>query len=253
MNNIVTGLAAVMDGLSLVRQRGLRRFVAIPILINLVVFITLGWWLVGQFESWLESLSWLERWADVWLVGGIITVMQWLFGIVLLVIAFYTFTVIANLIGAPFNALLAEKVEAHLRAGATASQPVDWWALVRSVPGSIINEASKLLYMIKWLIPLGILYLIPGLQILAAPLTLLFGAWMLAVEYMDYPMGNHGMNFRSVRAQLKSRRASSLGFGAGVTLLTLVPVLNLVAMPVAVAAATSLWVKQNQQSPDRNE
>lgn len=246
MKNITTGLSAVLDGLSLVRQRGLRRFVAIPIAINLLVFLSLGWWLAGQFEQWLESLSWLNRWGDVWLIGALITVLQWLFGFVLLIIAFYTFTVVANLIGAPFNSLLAERVESHLRAsGSVNTQPVDWWALTRSIPGSILNEASKLLYILRWLIPLGILYLIPGLQILAAPLTLVFGAWMFAVEYMDYPMGNHGMNFSAVRKTLKNRRASALGFGAGVTLLTLIPGLNLIAMPVAVAAATSLWVKQS--------
>ncbi|MEZ5582290.1 MAG: hypothetical protein R3F37_05475 [Candidatus Competibacteraceae bacterium] len=45
--------------------------------------------------------------------------------------------------------------------------------------------------------PLLVLFVIPGVNVIAPLLWLVFGAWMLALQYADYPMGNHGLRFRS--------------------------------------------------------
>ena len=87
-------------------------------------------------------------------------------------------------------------------------------------------------------VPLLILFLIPGLNLLAPLLWLAFSAWFLALEYADFPMANHGLGFKEQHRRLKQQRLTSLGFGAGATLLTLIPVLNFVAVPAAVAGAT---------------
>ena len=76
-----------------------------------------------------------------------------------------------------------------------------------------------------------------------APLAwTLYGAWMLAIEYADYPMGNHNRFFDDELATLKQHRSESLGFGWLLSLMTAVPVLNFFAMPVGVAGATKWWV-----------
>ena len=61
-------------------------------------------------------------------------------------------------------------------------------------------------------------------------------------EYADYSMGNHGLSPAEQRRQLRGRRIKSLLFGAGVTVMMLIPVLQFAAMPAAVAGATRLWV-----------
>jgi CysZ protein len=94
-----------------------------------------------------------------------------------------------------------------------------------------------------------VLFLIPVLYPVAPFLWLAFGAWMLALEYADYPMGNHGLRFPEQRRRLREQRLTSLGFGATALLLTMIPVVNFVAMPAAVAGATALWV-QRFKRPD---
>ena len=81
----------------------------------------------------------------------------------------------------------------------------------------------------------------------------LYGAWILAVEYADYPMANAGLRPRAQRARLRDERRLALGFGTGVLVLTLVPGLNLVAMPSAVIGATLLWCDRlgRADAPDR--
>ncbi len=88
-----------------------------------------------------------------------------------------------------------------------------------------------------------ILTFIPVINLAAPLLWFLFGAWMMAIQYCDYPMDNNKVSFAGLRDNLKSRRMSSLGFGALVSLGMLVPVLNLLIMPAAVVGATIFWVE----------
>lgn len=75
-------------------------------------------------------------------------------------------------------------------------------------------------------------------------LWMIFTAWMLALEYTSFPMGNHGLLFSQQRDRLRKKRLTVLGFGGATLLMTLIPVVNFLAMPVAVAGATALWVEQ---------
>ncbi|MBT3038722.1 MAG: sulfate transporter CysZ [Candidatus Thiodiazotropha sp. (ex Codakia orbicularis)] len=236
VKNPLAGASYLLRGLALLTKPGLRPFVLIPLTINIIVFSLLIWLGVDQFERLMDRFlpgdeSWLAwlRW-----------ILWPLFAITLLLIIFYTFTVIANLIAAPFNGLLAEKVELHL-GGKIPNQPTGAKQIVKDVVPSIVSELRKLLYFLLRAIPLLILFLIPGLNIVAPFLWMAFSAWFLAVEYGDYPMANHNLAFKQQHMRLKQARYSSLTFGAGLTLMMMVPILNFIAMPTAVAGATLFW------------
>jgi CysZ protein len=57
-------------------------------------------------------------------------------------------------------------------------------------------------------------------------------------------MGNHGLKFREMRRRLGQQRGLSLGFGASATLLSMIPLVNFILMPSAVAGATAMWVRE---------
>lgn len=240
MNKVLRGFSYMSQGLRLIRQPGLRRYAIVPVLINTIVFACLGWWLWHRFGLWLENLPLLNRWNDVWLIGVIQGALRFIVGAALFLFALFSFTLVANLIAAPFNSLLAEKIEYRLRG--TEAPPTTARAVLASIPKTIGSELRKFLYLCLWLIPLALLYLIPLIQSVAPIITLLFGAWMFAIEYLDYPMGNHGHGFKQVRTTARSHRGVTVGFGMAVTAVTAIPVINLLAMPVAVAAATVLWI-----------
>ena len=86
--------------------------------------------------------------------------------------------------------------------------------------------------------------MIPGVNIISPVLWAWFGAWMLAIEYTDYPLGNHGYGFAEIRATLRQRRWLALGFGSAATLATIIPLVNFFVMPMAVAGATRMRVEQ---------
>ncbi len=238
-NNPFTGFNQLLQGLQMLMQPGLRRYLLAPIGINFVVFAVIGWIGYSQFDNLLNSLlpetSWLSflRW------------LLWpLFALSILLVTFYTFTTVANLIAAPFNSLLSAKVEEML----TGKKPPEGRQTIRQlILPAIRSELRKLSYFLLRAIPLLLLFVIPGVNLLAPFLWLLFSAWFLAIEYADYPLGNHGLDFQSQHDRLKQTRLTALGFGGGVTLLMMIPVLNFAAMPAAVIGATRLWCAGNRQ------
>ena len=253
IRGFLLGLSCLKDGFSLIRQKGIKRFVMVPLLVNVLVFVGLGWLASDAFSGFLASQSWLNPDPETWL-GQIldkVMILVWLlFGIAILIVFTYTFTLVANLIASPFNSLLAEKVEAHLRGTLDPNSGDSISHLITSLPKVLRSEAGKIIYLLLWMIPLLILYVIPGVNILAPFVSFLFGAWMFGLEYIDYPMGNNGFFFGQIKQRLRKNRQTALGFGSAVTVLTAIPLINLVAMPVAVAGATKLWVDElsNQET-----
>ena len=226
-------------GLRLVLQPGLRLFVLLPLTINLLLFIGLISVAVQQFDLLLAAfMPSLPDWLSF------LEFLLWpLFTLLVLVIMFFTFTMVANLLAAPFNGFLSEKVEAVVR-GTDTSPPFYWSELLAMVPRTIGRELRKLAYFLPRALGLLILSLIPGVNLIATPLWVLFGVWMMAVQYIDYPADNHKLGWNEMLAWLRAKRWQSLGFGGMTYLVLLVPVVNIIAMPAAVAGATLFWVRE---------
>ena len=102
------------------------------------------------------------------------------------------------------------------------------------------SELRKLGYILVRIVPLLLLFLVP---VIGPLLWALFSAWMLAIAYVDYPMGNHGNTFPDQRRVLREQRWMALGFGIAVMAGMAVPVLNFIIMPCAVAGATVMYVE----------
>ncbi len=244
MSNPFVGIGYFFQGLRLIMQPGLRRYVVIPLLINLTLFAALIWFGSSQFELFLQWLmpelpEWLQ-WSE-WILWVV-------FAVAALLILFYVSTLLANLIASPFNGLLAEAVERHLT-GEPQDADGGWKKMLNELVPTIIDELRKLLYLVVWSIPFLLLFLIPVVNLAAPFIWLVFSAWMLSVEYADYPMGNHGLRSDEQKRRLGEKRLMSLGFGGAVTFATMTPILNFVVMPAAVAGATAMWVARFRDKP----
>ena len=60
----------------------------------------------------------------------------------------------------------------------------------------------------------------------------------------NYPADNNKLGWNEMLAWLRAKRWASLSFGGIVYLGLLVPLLNLLVMPAAVAGATLFWVRE---------
>ncbi len=229
------GFEYFLSGFSLISQKGLKRFVLIPLLINLVLFGSSLFFIIGWIEQGVnylngylpDFLSWLE--FIIWPIA------------LLLVLFIYSmvFTVITNFIAAPFNGLLSEKVELYLTGQRVNDDGLA--DLLKDVPRMLGRELAKLMYYLpKALLFLILLLFIP---VFGQVMWFLFSAWMFAVQYIDYPFDNHKIPFAEARQHLKQKQGLSYGFGSAVLIFSMVPIVNLIVMPVAVCGATRLFVE----------
>ena len=222
-------------GLGLIIKPGIRRFVVIPLIINVVIFSAVLWLGSRWFDQFLDKMlpTWLS-WAEF--------ILWPLFALSYFLLLFYLFALLVNVIAAPFNDLLAEKVEQYLR-GSTATESTDhnFWL---EIPRSIANEIGKLLYFLLRSIPLLILFVIPGVNLFAPLVWFVFSAWILSLEYLDYPCSNHNITFKDTRAKIRNNRLTCISFGSAVTGFTMLPIINFIAMPAAVAGATKLYLEE---------
>ncbi|MBF0153697.1 MAG: sulfate transporter CysZ [Magnetococcales bacterium] len=239
-DNPVTGFLYAQRGVRILAQPGLRRFVMLPLLVNVLIFGAGTWYLYGIYRG---TIGWLLDWIPSWLHW-----MQWviapMFILSLVMVVYFAFTMLANLLGAPFNALLADRVEQSLCEPTMDTQQGGAKRILKEALPAILDELGKVLHLAKWAIPIFFIAAIPGINLLAPLIWTLFTAWFLAVGYLDFPMSNNRLKGKEIRERIRERRLLVLGFGVGVLVLTSIPVLNLIAMPAAVAGATALWVEQ---------
>jgi len=246
--NITHGAGYLTRGARMLTHPSLRLFVIIPLLVNIVIFgslITLGFSylsglmdsLLGAIPDWLDFIEWI-LWP--------------LIGITVSLIAGYLFTAVALIIASPFNSLLAEKAE-ELITGREVESLEGIRAALLEVPRAIVREILKLLYYVPmalfvFILSIAFNALLPGIGTLVTPaLWFLLGAWMMSIQFVDYPMDNHRLSFADVKETVRARRLSSMGFGGLVALCTGIPIINFFVVPAAVVGATLLWCEELNQ------
>lgn len=242
--NFDSGPAALSMGVRLISHPELRPFVLVPLVINVVLFFVLTAWLLYQFG---DVVDWAMNFLPSWL--SFLSGLLWFVAAFFMVFVYgYSFGIIANLIAAPFNGLLAERVEEKLTGIAPPSEP-----LHKMIPRTLLRELLKLWYFISRgiliLLLMFVLAFIPLVQLFAPIIGVLWGAWCMAIQYTDYAADNHKTPFRTLRSQLGTQTLGCYSFGGMVMLGNMVPVLNIFVMPIAVAGATVLWLKDINGKP----
>ncbi|MCK4784821.1 MAG: sulfate transporter CysZ [Desulfobacteraceae bacterium] len=239
ITNLFQGIGYFMRGLGLIGKPGIRMYVLIPLMINVLLF---GGAIYFGYSEFLNFVNYYLPAEDGWF-GWLRWIVIPIFFIAALIIVFFTFGIIANLIGSPFNSLLAAAVEKHLT-GSLPQSNNSWKAVLISAIPIMLAELKKTAYYLLITVPFLVLFIIPIVNIIAPFLWLLMVAWVMAVEYTDYPMSNRNLSFAELRRRLKQRRFMAFGFGGCVMFTMSIPVLNFFVMPVAVAGATAMAVEK---------
>jgi len=232
---LLKGATCLLEGLPLLLRPGIKRFIVLPLIVCMLVYALIVWAALSLFSYWVDSLmSFLPAWLSF---------LRYLFkpllAILLTVLIALGFNLLVGLIMAPFNGLLAEKIEILL-GGKDDFPPLTWHSVISSVQ----RELRKLAYFLPRFLVLFILSWVPLLNLIAAPLLILLSVWMMALQYLDYPAENHQLNWQQTLNWLRERRLQSLGFGAVVCCCAYLPFIGFLIVPAAVSGATVLWLRE---------
>jgi CysZ protein len=210
--------------LKLLKTPVLRPFLLIPFLINIILYtiafilgyVYLDHWITQAIPAWLFWLRWL---------------IYPLFFVSFCTVGFFSFTLLANVIAAPFYAKLAAKTLTLINAPVLATHEPTLREIWQA-------EFKRLSYVLMRTLPLLLLFVIPVVNIAAPIVWFLFSAWCVALEYFAFPLENQGILFPQQKEKLNTMKLSALSFGSFITLGLSIPFINVIVAPVAIIAAT---------------
>ena len=227
------GASCFVDGAKLARSKSLRRYVWAPLAASLVcvaLLLGLGYTWVAEASAWVVAVT--PAWLS-WL-GQLLAALLYVLG---LVVAGWLVSLMAVLLASPFLGALSAGAEQEQFGTAPSHAP----SVVGAVWGALRREARKLRYHLPRLAGLFLLTLVPVVNVAMPAFWFVFGAWMLAVQFVDYAAENRGLDFGETLAALRANRPAALGFGAVAGALLAIPFAALVVIPAAVCGGALLW------------
>ncbi|WP_371193352.1 sulfate transporter CysZ [Glaciecola sp. SC05] len=243
------GASYFFQGFELIRTKGLKRFVFVPLFINIILFSIAFYFILDYIQFGVDYIIGFIPDFLGWLKEGLIFVLWPIAVITVLLVFALLFGTLANWIAAPFNGLLSEKVERHLLQQDLGDEGL--FDAVKDIPRTLGREMSKLAYFIPR--ALGFLILFFILPLVGQVLWFMFNAWMMAIQYCDYPFDNHKIGFKPMRSQLLEQKPACFSFGLMVSLFSLIPILNFIVMPVAICGATAMWTERFREAALANQ
>ena len=243
MKNSVGGFAKGFSypfkaGHFLLRQPRLYLYVLIPFLINLVVFSLAVWLGFGFFDTTVEAMIpvgdewyWSILYYFLWLVAVLATVL----------LVFFLFAIIGNLIASPFNDILSEKTE-EILTGQHRDEPFEFLVFLRDSLHIFLDDLVKISAFLGGMVVLFLFLLLPAVgPALYSGLSILWTALFLVVEYTGYIFARHNLLFKDQRQFIRQRKLASIGFGTGSLCLLAIPFLQFFTIPLGVIGAVHFW------------
>jgi len=212
-------------------------YVLIPFLINTIVFTGAVWFGLDFFDETVVAMIpqgdawyWIILYYFLWIVAVLATVL----------LVFFSFAIVGNLVASPFNDLLSERTE-ELITGRTNSEPFRFALFIRESLHIVLDEALKMSAFLAGMLLLLLLNILPGFgAALFTILSLLWTATFLVVEYTGYVFSRKKKKFADQRQFIRKHKALSLGFGFGALCLLAVPFLQFFTIPLSVVGAVHL-------------
>jgi CysZ protein len=201
----------------------------------------------GSFLAWRWATDFVQRHAAghgaLW--GAIVWLVVMLF---VLATAYVLYVASCLLATAPFAGILSERAE-RVHTG-EAVPPATWRqamalatrGLGHTILGVCLYVAIAVpLFVIHWAVPV----LAPFIWVAGIVQTALF----FAFDAFNEPLHRRGASWGKKWRFIGTHLAESLGFGSGVALLMMVPLLSIIVTPVAIVGGTLLYLDLAAKKP----
>jgi CysZ protein len=227
----------------LARTPRLWKYVLIPITLNLLVGATLyAGLLFAGLRAIDTAVAGMPAWAAIF--GALLRVLL-IAG--LLIGTGFVLVRFGVVLGAPWYAQLSNQIE--LARNGRQMLPYESGAQVflRDLLRAIGFEVQKLVLVLLVGIGLLLLNLIPVAgQILATIGGIALGATVACLDFLDYPLERRLLSFRQKLGLIRRYLPATAGFGLICLGLVSIPFVNLLSIPICVAAGTLFFCERMQ-------
>ena len=224
-------------------------YIIIPLILNLILgiffYLQLLRWEAEVFEiltlkgmTWLNQIVlnlpyWLQNLDIIFIF--LIEFFKLLLGLILLVLTGFILAQIGFLLGMPWYSKLSEKIES-IKLGKITIVEVDF---LTEIKRALLYELKKIILLVFIGLPLFLCNFLPGFGTLVATIGgLSLTAILTCLDFWDQPLERRRLRFRDKLGLIAKSFPSSAGFGYMCLFLISIPLLNLVTIPLCVAAGT---------------
>lgn len=238
VKNFVAGVRYLVRGLGWVARRPRQwLFGLIPALIVLAAY-AVGLVFLGVYLADLVRAA--SPFADHW-AAGTRDLVRVLMGISMygaaVMLSIVTFTGVTLIVGEPFYEAISGRVEESAGGLPPEANVSLWRQLWRGVADALVVGLITGLFAVLFFV-LGFLPVVG--QTVVPVVAALVSGYFLTLELTGIALERRGLRRRDRFALLRRNRALSVGFGASVFVVFLIPLGAVVAMPGAVAGGTLL-------------
>jgi CysZ protein len=178
---------------------------------------------------------------DSGILASLKTAFDVLGAVVIVFVLGWSFAWLFLALTSPFQDFISAAVEKETR-GVAGPDPAGFRGFLRSIFKSILQGVA--------LTVLTLLFLVVGLVPFVGPVLLfLWSASALGYSFVAIPTGRMALRLRDRLAFARHHRGAVLGLGVAITLISLVPFLNVLCMPVFIVAGTLLFLDGAAQQP----
>jgi CysZ protein len=240
LDRFTLGFFAPWRGLALVMAHPeLRKYVVIPFVLSIIVFVFGGAWALSILWTLVPSIgldvvAWISPTASGWALVALKTLVLLLLWPAILFALIYSLLIITKIVGVPFHTLLAEKVLAT--EGLLTLPSRGFLGSLRLSAHMFWVSILKLCVFAVAGVALFLCSLFPVLNLIAA-----FGGLLLvAFDLCDYAFEAMAMGFSERARFFRKNLMAFAGLAAALGFVFMIPGLNLLMFPAAVAGASDL-------------
>ncbi len=229
---MIRGFRLYLEGFRFwLRHRPLVRISFIPLIVNITCVTTI---LALTVTHVPDLAARILPSPSVWYLAIVYYGGMVVLGGIALLTSFIMASLLANLLNIPFYDYLAERALILHGTIKPTGHGLRFW--MTRTGKNLAAMARKLVVICFLSVLILILNLIPGLSLLVIPI----GALVLTSDLLDFSFDQFAMTFSERMHFYRSNFLTIVGFAAGVAVVSAIPVINLIAMPGQVVAASFL-------------
>jgi CysZ protein len=219
------------------------KYVLIPIAVNFVVGVTLyAGLLFAGLRAIDAAVAGMPAWAAIF--GAL---LRALLIVGLLIGTGFVLVRFGVVLGAPWYAQLSNQIELVRNGRQVLPYEAGAWVFVRDLARAVGFEVQKLALVLLVGIGLLLLNLIPVAgTLLATAGGIMLGATVACLDFLDYPLERRLLSFRQKLGLIRRYLPATAGFGLICLGLVSIPFVNLLSIPLCVAAGTLFFCERMQ-------